>query len=187
MNATRLIFLIILPLVVIACSKDESNNEKIQGDMTIGDSTYYLSNGSMAYLHEDPDGVFWHWVILHSSGIWYENNTGYMGNGELISFILLSPNKQISESERFAITNNWDIGSPGFAVYVESYLGFEPDSDEVENFYIMKAGTISYTPGGEENKFTLTSIGNEVNFNTEEIIGNDIAINVYYLGSLEDQ
>ncbi len=181
-----MLILVVFPLFFVSCSKeDEGDSTEEKGEILINGEKYVLNKGGIWYFMEHPDNVYNFYIELISPGIMGNAEDGYTGQGELVSLVLLSQNWNLPDPGTYSIVVEEDEGNSGNA-FLEIYSGFHLEGNEevAEQYYVCISGNVVFNKTGDEYEFTVSAIGYKLDFDTDNILEEDIEINLSYKGNL---
>ncbi len=184
--------LIILPLLIVTCSKKE--DKELNPDLT--KNAFYINNNDNEYLLADGfvsnsggEGLQENYdynIVLYSSGISFDTSysffEGFEGIGDAISMEIT--------------TDSWDGPKPGTYSTdneegeqriedIACYININIETWEASNMYYFSSATMILQKEGDEYEITINASG--VEFNEDEVIINDkIQMAAHYKGILPE-
>ncbi len=180
-----LILLIIIPLFIISCSKDE--NGDINRDLTknvfyIGNNEYLLANGNFAYVWKRyyPYEVL---IVLYTSGISNINGLNFTGTGDVFNITINAADtsgvlNQGTYSTDFDEEKEWFLE-------IECYINANAETMEVSYGYIMTSGTMLLEKEENEYEITINGLGDKIN-DDGQLIESGIEMVAHYKGTLPE-
>jgi len=189
-NLSFAIILLVVPLFFISCSKDDTDElAEAKGEFLLNGEKYDLHKGGIWYFMEHPENVHIFFIELFSSGLSGNVDEGYTDYGDLVSFILTSQNWDLPEPGSYPIVNEEEAGNPGDALFAAVYRGIHVEGTEevAEHYYVLTSGNIVFNKEGNEYEFIVDATGNKLDFDTEDILVENIEITLNYKGNLSEQ
>ena len=182
-----LILLIILPLFIISCSKDE--NGDIIRDLTknvfyIGNNEYLLANGHFIYVWKRwyPYEVL---ISLYSSGFDIIDGLNLTGTGDVFN-ITINAADTSGVLNQGTYSTDFDEEEEWFLDEIECYININSETMEASHGYIMTSGTMLLEKEGNEYEITINGLGGEYTLDSGELIESGIEMVAHYKGTLPE-
>lgn len=170
-----LFYLIIVSFA--SCTKDKDDDPPlVQGDFTIEGTTYDLHKGALSYWDQSEDKTMHlYYFMLHTSGIYFENNNGFTGEESAVSFFFTSSTYGEFSSTTSPIVPADSAFQPDQATYVRLNPVYPGDR------YLCNSGSFSISVDDNEI-FTITIEGEAEDPDQTK----EVPVSVYYKGSIEE-
>lgn len=177
-----------LSLAIATCSKGDDVLQEENGEFIIDGERYGLHRGGIWYFMEHPDNVYNFAIELYSTGISGDFDEGISGYGDLASLMISSSNRYIPELGAYPIVSEDEVGNSGEAVS-SIYTGVhrENNNEVAEKYFVCISGNLVFNKHNNEYYISLGAIGNEIDFNTDNILDENIEISINYKGNLLEQ
>jgi len=173
----KLLFFYLLIASFASCTKDKDDDPPIVlGNFTIEGTTYDLHKGSIAYWGQSDDNTLYlYYFMLHTSGIYFENNSGFTGEGSAVSFFFSSSTYGGFSSTSSPIIPADSTFQPDQATYIRLNPVYPGDR------YLCNSGNFSISVDDNEI-FTITIEG--VAESPDQT--GEVPVSVYYKGCIEE-
>lgn len=185
MKAYKLILLVIISIFFTLCNEeDEEDLPEVFGSFTVDGISYNLHDGLIFLFQNDGDTVLIFGCYLHSSGIYYENDNGYIGTGNMVKFFMMSDGNY-GESISFQIVYDTET-QINEAFDAKLIPGYESNGgiNYTEDYYVCTSGTIDISGNNNITTINMQAKANKISCVTEQIMATDIDVSVDYTGEL---
>jgi len=193
----KVLFLILIIVFTTSCTTDKDDDSaEVPGYFTVEGVSYDLHKCSIGYWGLSGDStMFYYMCLLHTPGIYYEDNIGFIGEGSAVSFFFSSSTYNELTATNSPIIPADSAFQPDQATYIELYPTFYETAESDESlsdshqgyYYACNSGTFSISI--DSNEVLTVSIEGEaekINDITDQIIMRDVSVSIYFEGKVEE-
>jgi hypothetical protein len=170
--------IVVIPLLILSCSKDKGTDNHTKGVLIIRDTEYALIGGNIYYegQHGAEQGYIFY-IVMYSSGINLETEKG---TGHMVSVEMYSETNDDVKNGTYSFDN--ETGAIGTFDGLIS-LDFNTETWAYSASYRPTSGTIMISKSGVEYEMTMDVKVNEYD-DTDDLIDSDVEISCHYQGKL---